>query len=212
VPCGRVDVCFCEIFECKETLIGEFEDFRLGSAWRRGLGKKSHTIDQETALAKILEDLLTPAAKVSVELDCGDRTVQGVSHHSVIELPAHNVRHQLSHRIQQQQMNEIAAVGVHIHACPTCGTRCEVTPNSQQVTSTDGRLELPERVGFCHKCRRLLFTNCLRLGLDAREPTLLLVQRITVAAAESRTFNCPDDPPELAVVEMDDGPIHTRQP
>ena len=95
--------------------------------------------------------------------------------------------------IQQPQMNEIAVVGVHKHACPTCRTRCEVAPNPQQVTLTDGRLELPAWVGYCHKCRRLSFANCLWLGLDARELTLLLVQRITVATAESRTFNCPDE-------------------
>lgn len=95
--------------------------------------------------------------------------------------------------IQQPQMKEIAAVGVHKHACPTCRTRCEVAPNPQQVTLTDGRLELPARVGYCHKCRRLSFANCLWLGLAARELTLLLVQRITVATAESRTFNCPDE-------------------
>ena len=49
-------------------------------------------------MAKILKDLLVPAAKMSGELDGGDRTVQGVSPHSAIELPAQDGRHQLSHR------------------------------------------------------------------------------------------------------------------
>jgi len=96
------------------------------------------------------------------------------------------------------------------------------------------------------------------LGLDARELTPLLVQRITVAAAETRSFKrsaivmkdvgdqgvsaktiervvqdvggelaerrdadsktddalaqCPEQPPELAVVECDGGRIRTREP
>ena len=86
-----------------------------------------------------------------MELSRLDGTVAGVPHYSVIELHAHELGQQLSRQIQQRQRNEVAADELRQHPCPDCRTNCDVTANTREVGSIDGKLELQEIVGYCHK-------------------------------------------------------------
>jgi uncharacterized protein with PIN domain len=135
-----------------------------------------------------LEQLLREAAEVSVAIDRADGTIQGVPHYSVIELRAHELGRQLSRRIQERHMGEIAAFQVPKAPCPKCGTRCEVVPKKRPVTSIDGPVQLQELEGRCPFCRKAFFPLRETLGLDARELTPTLVLKIVVSAAETRSF------------------------
>ena len=108
-------------------------------------------------LKQRLEELLQEAAKVEVELSRADGSIRGIPHYSVIEGRAHELGKQLSRRIQQQQMNELAAVEDETAKCPTCNTRCQLTPRKRPVKTVDGETELQELQGFCHRCRRSFF-------------------------------------------------------
>jgi hypothetical protein len=121
--------------------------------------------DREAAVAKKLDDLLSEAAATAVELSRLDGTVRGVPHYTVIELHAHELGQQLSRRIQQRQMTEVAADQLRQHPCPACGARCDVTASTREVGSIDGPLALQEVEGYCGKCRRSFFPESRSSGI-----------------------------------------------
>lgn len=108
-------------------------------------------------LRQRLDDLLREAANVEVELSRADGSIRGIPHYSVIEGRAHELGKQLSRQIQQQQMNELAAAHDETAKCPTCNTRCQLTPGKRPVKTVDGETELQELQGYCHRCRRSFF-------------------------------------------------------
>jgi len=118
-----------------------------------------------TELRARLEKLLQEAAEVSVALDRAEGTIQGVPHYSVIELRAHELGRQLSRRVQERHMGEIAAFQVPKAPCPQCGTRCEVLPRKRPVKSIDGPVELQELEARCPFCRRAFFPAAGDVGV-----------------------------------------------
>lgn len=121
--------------------------------------------DREQALKEKLDRLLKEAAEVSVELDGMDGRFADVPHYSVIEARAHELGRQLSRQVQQRQMAEAVARQVPKAACPTCGTRCELTARKRKVTSIDGPLDLQELQGYCPFCRRAFFPSAGETGV-----------------------------------------------
>lgn len=110
-----------------------------------------------TRLKQRLEELLRQAAQVEVELSRADGSIRGIPHYSVIEGRAHELGKQLSRQIQQQQMNELAAVQAETAKCPACNTRCRLTSGKREVKTVDGETELQELHGHCNRCRRFFF-------------------------------------------------------
>ena len=115
--------------------------------------------DRQAVLAEKLENLLKEAAQVSVALDRADGTISGVPHYSVIEGRAHDLGRQLSRKIQERQLGEVAAEADATAKCPECGTRCELTVGKRPLTSIDGPLGALEQEGYCPCCRRSFFPS-----------------------------------------------------
>ncbi len=90
-------------------------------------------------LQEKLARLLTEAAEVSVALDRGNGTIQGVPHSSVIELRAHALGQQLSRMVQQRHLNAMVTQQTARAACPGCGTYCQLHPDERSVTRSTGR-------------------------------------------------------------------------
>lgn len=130
------------------------------------------------ALRQKLERLLKETAEAAVALDWAEGRIQGVPHYSVIEAGAHQVGRQLSCRIQARQMSELAAQESSHSKCPTCGTRCELTASSR---SRSWSATAPAVAGLFFPLREVL-------GLDARQLTPMLVQRIVCSVADTRSF------------------------
>jgi hypothetical protein len=108
-------------------------------------------------LKERLDALLREAAQVEVELSRADGSIRGVPHYSVIEGRAHELGRQLSRKVQQQQMNELAADHAQVAPCPTCATMCELTVRKRDMKSMDGDTAIQELVGHCPCCRRDFF-------------------------------------------------------
>jgi hypothetical protein len=120
-----------------------------------------HTIELQEKLA----GLLIEAARISVDLDRLNGTIQGVPHYSVIELRAHELGRQLSREIQQRHMAVVVNHHVGRARCPACGTESTLKPGKRPVTSIDGPVELQELEGSCRKCRRSFFPSAGTAGL-----------------------------------------------
>ena len=116
-------------------------------------------------LKKLLERLLHEAAEAEVQLSRAEGAIRGVPHYSVIEGRAHELGMQLSRSVQQEQMLELTALQAPVAACPTCKTRCELTPHKRKVKSVDGDTELQELVGHCLCCRRDFFPAARSFGV-----------------------------------------------
>ena len=116
-------------------------------------------------LKERLEALLREAASVEVELSRADGSIVGVPHYSVIENRAHELGQQLSRRVQQQQMNELAAGAEQTAPCPACKTRWPVKIKKRRIKSVVGALELCETVAHCNRCRRDFFPSPGDVGI-----------------------------------------------
>lgn len=112
-----------------------------------------------TRLKDRLDALLREAASVEAELSRADGSIVGIPHYSVIEGRAHELGKQLSRRVQQQQMNELAAGAEQTAPCPACKTRWPVKIKKRQIKSIDGDIELCETVAHCNRCRRYFFPS-----------------------------------------------------
>ncbi len=60
---------------------------------------------------------------------------------------------------------------------------------NRTVTSIDGAVEVQKLQAYCPAWRRPFSPDRETLGFDARELTPLLIQRMTFAAAETRSFH-----------------------
>ena len=85
-------------------------------------------------------------------------------------------------------MNELAAVQATTAKCPGCGARCGLQPQKRRLNSVDSAAEVAEPRAYCPGCRRFFFPLREALGLNAREQSPGLVERIAFAAAETRSF------------------------
>lgn len=122
-------------------------------------------MDGKTAvLQEKLERLLLEAAEVSVDLDRAEGVITGVPHFSTIELRAHELGRQLSRRVQERHMRELAAVDIPKAPCPQCGQRCELVTQKRKVTSIDGEIEITELAGRCPCCRKAFFPSASDAG------------------------------------------------
>jgi hypothetical protein len=121
--------------------------------------------ERERALKEKLERLIKEAAEVSVELNRGNGTLEGVPHYSLIEARAHQLGQQLSREVQQRQMAETVALQIPKAKCPKCGTRCELIPKKRSVKSIDGPVEIQELQGRCPFCRRAFFPSAGEIGV-----------------------------------------------
>ncbi len=146
-------------------------------------------MDRATAaLKEKLDRLLEEAAEVSVALDRADGTISGVPHYSMIEARAHELGQQLSREIQARQMGELSRGG-----WPQPPARnAEPVVNS---ASRDARSPRSTVLSKSRSCKRIarpvagpFSPDREALGFDARELTPLLIQRMTFAAAETRSF------------------------
>ena len=117
------------------------------------------------SLREKLDGLLKQAAEVSVALDRGNGTIQGVPHYSVIEQRAHQLGRQLSCRIQAEHMTELAAAQHPVGHCPACNMRCHLEPDDRTVSSIDGQVGLRELKGYCPRCRKSFFPAADNAGV-----------------------------------------------
>jgi len=111
-----------------------------------------------------LQRLFSEAAELAVEAEAagwGGKT----PHYSQIEEAAHRLARQMSCRMQERLMREVAAQRPPTDACPGCGGTCELTPLRRTVQSLDGPVELLEWKGSCPRCRRDFFPSAGSLGL-----------------------------------------------
>ena len=115
-------------------------------------------------LQQKLARLVAEAAETAVALQRADGTVVGVPHYTVIELAAHELGRDLSRQVQQRHLRELAAAEPPRAPCPECGQRCELEPQSRDLTSIDGPLEATELVGRCPFCRRDFFPAASAVG------------------------------------------------
>ena len=122
-------------------------------------------VDRKEGLGAKLERLLKEAAEVSVALDQVEGRGQGIPHYSGVEARAHELGRQLSRKIQQRQLGEIAAQAACTAKCPECGTRGELVPEKRTVASIDGPVESLEPRGYCPCCRRSFFPATRSIGL-----------------------------------------------
>lgn len=120
---------------------------------------------RQAALEARLEQLFQEAAQVEVELSRASGAISGIPHYSVIEGRAHELGKRLSRQIQQQQMNELAAVHAPTACCPTCNTRCELEGGKRAIKTVDGETELQELRGHCPRCRRDFFPDADNTGV-----------------------------------------------
>ena len=164
-------------------------------------------MDGATAALKAkLNRLLKEAAQVSVALDRGDGTITGIPHYSVIEMRAHELGQQLSREIQARQMGEPVAGRTATAPCPKCRARCELEFKDRRVTSIDGPVEVQELQGYCRTAAWPFSPDRETLGFDARELTPLLIQRMTFAAVETRSF----ERAELVMRHVGDQPVSAK--
>jgi hypothetical protein len=115
-------------------------------------------------LQKKLEDLLQAAAEVSAELQKMDGPQPEVPHDSQIEKTAHATGQQLSRRIQQARLQEVALAATPQAACPTCGDVCEAAHPRRSLKSIDGHVEALEPKAHCPRCRRDFFPSTCATG------------------------------------------------
>ena len=97
--------------------------------------------------------------KVQLDLEKGVVPKVGVPHDNVIEDAAHAVGQEVSRRVQQQHMNELAARRMGSAKCPKCGERCELEGEKRELTSRDGAVGVQELKGYCSACRRAFFPS-----------------------------------------------------
>jgi hypothetical protein len=131
--------------------------FSHGAAWIM--------VDRKEELAAKLERLLKEAADISVALDRVEGRAQGVPHYSGVEARAHELGRQLSRKIQQRQLGEIAAEAAATAKCPACGTRSALVAEPRTVASIDGPVQSLEPRGYCACCRRSFFPATRSIGL-----------------------------------------------
>jgi hypothetical protein len=122
-------------------------------------------VDRKQELAAKLERLLKEAAEVSVALDQVEGRVQGIPHYSGVEARAHELGRQLSRKIQQRQLGEIAAQAPATAKCPECGRRSALVFERRTVASIDGLVESLEPRGYCPYGRRSFFPATRSIGL-----------------------------------------------
>ena len=111
-------------------------------------------VDLEEKLKVCLQEAASIATRLQA-LDQGDQT----PHFDQIETPAHEVGQHLSQLIQTVRAREVAADGLQVTPCPTCGKKCSVDTTNREVHSIDGRIELTETVAHCTRCRRSFFPS-----------------------------------------------------
>lgn len=120
--------------------------------------------DRREQLQKKLDHLLQETAEVSAELQKIDGSQPEVPHYSQIEKTAHATGQQLSRRIQQTRLQEVALAATPQAACPTCGDVCEVAHPRRTMTSIDGPVEAMEPQAHCPRCRRAFFPSKGQIG------------------------------------------------
>ena len=80
-------------------------------------------------------------------------------HYSQIEEAAHRLACQLSCRIQERAVRELAAEMPVTAPCPDCGQAHPLEVFCRTVQSTDGPVNLLEWKGTCTRCRRDFFPS-----------------------------------------------------
>lgn len=119
---------------------------------------------KQARLQKKLEDLLSQATSVAVELQAIDQG-PGTPHYDQIELPAHALGQKFSRMIQRERARDVAASSLKDAACPDCGDNCRVETMKREVHSMDGPTELLETICECRRCRRSFFPSASRVGI-----------------------------------------------
>lgn len=106
-------------------------------------------------------DSFRRAVELQAALDVAEGRVpdSGVPHYNVIEEAAHRVGREISRMVQERHLGEVVARQHSTGACPTCGSRCDLSPRKRTVTSGDGPIELQELIGHCPGCRRDFFPS-----------------------------------------------------
>ena len=140
------------------------------------------------ALKEKLDRLMREAAETAADLQAAERGTRGPVHFSQIEAAAHAVGCALSSGIQERVVREAAADIPPKLPCPQCGQLCKVKFDRRTIHSTDGPLVVLETDATAADAGGIFFPQREAWGLDAKEWTPLLTQRIVYAAAETRSF------------------------
>ena len=115
-------------------------------------------------LQEKLHQLLKETAEVSAEIQKLDGSQAEVPHYSQIENVAHETGRELSRRIQQSRVREVALAAAPQAGCPTCGDVCEVVHPQRSIKSMDGPVETLEPKAHCPRCRRDFFPSASSSG------------------------------------------------
>ncbi len=111
-----------------------------------------------------LQRLFSETAELAVELDPAWKNAKRTPHYSKIEEAAHRIALQMSCRIQERLMREVAAERPTDASCPECGRVGDVEPSLRTIQSIDGPVELLEWKGYCPRCRRAFFPSAGGVG------------------------------------------------
>lgn len=111
------------------------------------------------ALREKLDRLLREAAETAADLRTAERGGRGPAHFSQIEAAAHAVGSQLSCRIQEREVREVAVEVPKTAACPGCGQECRVRFERRTIAAADGPVDVLEPKGHCRLCRRDFFPS-----------------------------------------------------
>ena len=110
------------------------------------------------------KQLLSQLAELMIEGQVEQGVFLETPHFSIIERQAITLGRQLSRRAQERGSREVAANCDSQVCCPTCQSICQVEPQTRQVTSLDGPVDLTEAVAHCRSCRRSFFPSTSRDG------------------------------------------------
>ncbi len=120
-------------------------------------------------LQEKIERLLKETAEAAAELQKIDGTQPEVPHYSQIEKAAHATGQQLSRRIQEVRLQEVALAAAPQVACPTCGDVYEAVHPRRTLHSIDGEVEAMEPQAHCTRCRRDFFPSAGSIGRRSRQ-------------------------------------------
>lgn len=103
--------------------------------------------------------LLAEVAELEVQQQRQRGLLDTIPHFSQIEDVGQKLGRLLSCLSQSRLVNEAAAGGGLVHACPTCGQPCAVEMVARRVRGLDGPVEMLEPQAHCPACRRDFFPS-----------------------------------------------------
>lgn len=118
----------------------------------------------QRARAERKRQLLLELAELQVEELVEAGVFDETPHLGRLERIGHELGKEVGREVHKRTTREAAARCDTRVACPTCGTRWEVTTKRRTIESIDGPVELSEPVADCDRCRRSFFPSASSAG------------------------------------------------